>query len=126
MQVQRLALISNTFHYIKIISVPMNTKVPLCALLHRFNQYEHEQELIRKELIEGVFGGLMNENTPYEKILTYHDSEEEVSSEQQMCDKLSEHRKHSQHMKRLTLESPVDLKPFVLIIGCFLFYRFPF
>ena len=122
----------------------MNTKVPLCALLHRFNQYEHEQELIRKELIESVFGGLMNENTPYEQILTYHpvnyhtsdsevkvlkwtfNSDMKVSSEQQMCDELNEHRKHSQQMKRLTLETTMDLKPFALEIGCFLFYRFPF
>ena len=109
----------------------MDTKVPLRALLHRFNQYEHEQELIRKELIQSVFGGIMNENTPYEKILTYHNSEEKVSSEQQMCDKLNKHLKDSQqhlhstitssHPQLLTLESPMDLKPFALEIGCFLF-----
>lgn len=101
----------------------MNTKVPLRALLHRFNQYGHEQEFIRKELIESVFGGIMNENTPYEKVLTYHyhNFEEEVSSEQQICDELNEHRKHSQNMKRLTLETSVDLKHFALEIGCFLY-----
>ena len=99
----------------------MDTKVPLRALLYQFNQYEHEQKLITKDLIQSVFGGIMNENTPYEKILTYHDSEEEVSSEQQMCDKLNEHRKHSQQMKRLTLETTMDLKPFALEIGCFLY-----
>ena len=104
----------------------MDTKVPLRALLHRFNQYGHEQELIRKDLIQSVFGGIMNENTPYEQILVYHlvdyhTSKLKVSSEQQMCDKLNEHRKHSQHMKRLTLESPVDLKPFALEIGCFIY-----
>ena len=117
----------------------MDTKVPLRALLHLFDQYGHEQKMIRKELIESVFGGIMNENTPYEKVLTHHpfDSEFEVkiSSEQKMCDELNEHLKDSQlHLdlpfmnkkitlarQLLTLESPMDLKPFALKIGCFLF-----
>ena len=115
----------------------MDTKVPLRSLLYEFNQYGHEQESIRKELIESVFGRIMNKNTPYEKILTHHpfdsEFEVEISSEQKMCDKLNKHLKDSQqhlhssyHAQLLTLESPVDLKPFALEIGCFLFYRFPF
>ena len=106
----------------------MDTNVPLRALLYRFNEYGHEQKLIRKELIQSVFGGIMKEKTPYEKILVYHpvnyhtsNSEVKVSSEQKMCDKLNKHLKGSQHMKRLTLESPMNLKPFALLIGCCLF-----
>ena len=112
----------------------METKVPLRSLLYEFNQYGHEQEMIRKELIQSVFGGIMNENTPYEKILTHHPFDEfevEVSSEQKMCDKLNKHLKDSQqhlhssitspHAQLLTLESPMDLKPFALEIGCFLY-----
>ena len=97
----------------------MDTNVPLRALLYRFNEYGHEQKLIRKELIQSVFGGIMKENTPYEKILV--PSEVKVISEQKMCDKLNKHLKGSQHMKRLTLESPMDLKPFALEIGCFVY-----
>ena len=117
----------------------MDTKVPLRSLLHQFNLYEHEYKLIRKELFESVFGGIMKENTPYKKILAYHPStsEEEISTEQQICDKLNEHLKDSNsqlhlHLpvtneritlsrQLLTLGTPVDLKPFALLIGCCLF-----
>ena len=117
----------------------MDTKVPLRSLLHQFNLYEHEYKLIRKELFESVFGGIMKENTPYKKILAYHPftskSEAVGSTEQQICNKLNEHLKDSQlhlHLpfmneritlarQLLTLETPVDMKPFALEIGCCLF-----
>ena len=81
----------------------------------------------------------MKENTPYEKILAYHpfnsESEAVGSCEQQICDKLNEHLNDAQlHLdlpfmneritlsrQLLTLETPVDMKPFALEIGCCLF-----
>ena len=114
----------------------MNTNVPLRALLHRFNEYGHEQRQIRNELIKSVFGDTLKAGTPYEKILTHHpfDSAVKISREQQMCDKLNEHLKYSKHLPivgkrvalgQLTLETSVDLKPFALLIGCcLLFIRF--
>ena len=83
----------------------MSTKVPLHALLDRFNLYGHEQELIRNDLIKSVFGGMMNEDTPYERILTCRSNEEEISAEQQMCNELNEHLKNSQQYFHVPLEN---------------------
>ena len=115
--------------------------MPLQVLLYLFNVYGHQNKLIRDDLIECVFAGMMKENTPYEEILRHYpiNLEENVRGEQQMCDKLNEFLKESQQylhfpienetiplgQELLTPKTIVDLKSFALLIGWFcLFYMF--
>lgn len=93
--------------------------------------------MLRNELMESIFGEIMKENTPYEKILTFHPfstAEERIVREQLICDEMNKYLKHSYlHLQlpivkthialsrpRLTLKTLVDLKLFALKIG----YRF--
>lgn len=96
---------------------------PLDALLKAFNEGSKHQ-WIRKEMVKSIFGEMLEENTPYNEILTHHpiNSELTISSEQQICDKLNRHVKHhlqNEHgsQLKLTLETLVDLKPFADLIG---------
>ena len=103
-----IASCSKTKKHVKFLVTTVDTKVQLGTLLRRISEHKPFEEWIRNKiktmLNESVFGGMLRADTPYGDNLSVA--------------QLNQYRKDR---PMLTAETLVDLKPFALKLGLFLY-----
>ena len=108
----KIALCSKTKKHVKFLVTTVDTNVQLGTLLHRISKHKPLKEWISDEtkrmLNENVFGDMLRaDDTPYGDNLSVA--------------KLNQYRKDPNNGPMLTAETLVDLKPFALKLGSFLY-----
>ena len=98
--------------HVKFLVTTVDTKVQLGTLLRRISEHEPLEEGATRDetktmLNESVFGGMLRADTPYGDNLSVA--------------KLNQYRKDPNNGPMLTAETLVDLKPFALKLGSFLY-----
>ena len=97
--------------HVKFLVTTVDTKVQLGTLLRRISEHKPLEEWIRDKikrmLNESLFGHMLRADTPYGDNLSVA--------------KLNQYRKDSNNGPMLTAETLVDLKPFALKLGSFLY-----